>query len=95
MDDDLEKKGREIHGIRVVGGSEKLPVLVERMAIDLVLIALPSATSREMRRVVAYCEKANVPMRTLPALQDIVSGRSVIAELRGSPLHADFQTRRL
>lgn len=82
VDDDPVKKGQEIHGIRVMGGAEKVPVLVERMAIDLVLIALPSATSREMRRVVGYCEQANVAMRTLPRIRDIVSGRSVVSELR-------------
>ncbi|HEX9583330.1 MAG TPA: nucleoside-diphosphate sugar epimerase/dehydratase, partial [Gammaproteobacteria bacterium] len=82
VDDDGEKKGREIHGIRVLGDSGKIPRLVERMDIDLILIAVPSATSRQMRRIVGHCERAGVPLRTLPALKDIVSGRSVVSELR-------------
>ena len=82
VDDDVEKKGRELHGIRVLGNTEKIPRLVERMDIDLILIAVPSATSRQMRRIVGHCEQAGVPMRTLPAIKDIVSGRSVVSELR-------------
>ncbi len=82
VDDDIEKKGREIHGVRVLGNVNKIPRLVERMGVDLILIALPSATSREMRRIVGVCEQTGVPMRTLPALDDLVSGRSVVSELR-------------
>ncbi|HSS63380.1 MAG TPA: nucleoside-diphosphate sugar epimerase/dehydratase [Gammaproteobacteria bacterium] len=82
VDDDIEKKGREIHGVRVVGRVKNIPTLVQRMGVDLILIALPSATSREMRRIVEVCGKTRVPMRTLPALDDLVSGRSVVSELR-------------
>ncbi len=82
VDDDIEKKGREIHGVRVLGNVQKIPRLVERMGVDLILIALPSATSQEMRRIVGVCEETGVPMRTLPALDDLVSGRSAVSELR-------------
>ncbi len=80
--DDYEKKGREIHGVRVLGGVKKIPGLVEKMGVELILIALPSATSREMRRIVGVCEETGAPMRTLPALNDLVSGRSVVSALR-------------
>jgi FlaA1/EpsC-like NDP-sugar epimerase len=83
VDDSVEKKGREIHGIRVVGRVKNVPALVQQLGVELILIALPSATSREMRRIVGVCEKTRVPMRTLPALDDLVSGRSVVSELRG------------
>jgi FlaA1/EpsC-like NDP-sugar epimerase len=82
VDDDVEKKGREIHGVRVLGRVKNIPTLAKRMGIDLILIALPSATSREMRRIVGVCEETGVPMRTLPALHDLVSGRSVVSALR-------------
>ncbi|MDH3315313.1 MAG: polysaccharide biosynthesis protein [Gammaproteobacteria bacterium] len=82
VDDDIEKKGREIHGVRVVGRVKNIPALVKRMDVGLILIALPSATSREMRRIVSVCEGTGAPMRTLPALDDLVSGRSVVSELR-------------
>ncbi len=82
VDDDIEKKGREIHGVRVVGRVKNIPALVKRSGVELILIAVPSATSREMRRIVSVCEGTGAPMRTLPALDDLVSGRSVVSELR-------------
>jgi len=82
VDDDKDKKGREIHGIRVHGGCEKIPRLAERMEFGLVLVAVPSANAAQMRRIVEFCEQAKVAARTLPALQDLVRGRSSAQALR-------------
>ena len=82
IDDDDVKKGREIHGIRVLGNVSKIPRLIERSDVDLVLLAIPSATSRQMRRIVELCEQSNVPMKTLPSLKDLPSGRAGLSALR-------------
>lgn len=82
VDDAPRKRGMEIHGVRVLGSCDDIPIVCRQQAIDLILIAIPSANSREMRRIVARCEEAAVPMRTLPRFQDLVVGRSVVSELR-------------
>jgi FlaA1/EpsC-like NDP-sugar epimerase len=82
VDDDPRKRGREIHGVRVAGAIEKIPRLVKKMNIDVVLIAVPSATSPQMRRIVDLCEPCGVPFRTLPRLEDLVSGQASIKEIR-------------
>ena len=66
VDDDVGKRGREIHGIRVAGGVGRIPRLVSKLGVDVALIAAPSATSKQMRRIVDACETSNVPVRTLP-----------------------------
>jgi len=80
VDDDKKKQGKEIHGIRVLGGTENIGDLVAN--IDVILLALPSARSRDMRRIVGICEATNVPFRTLPKFEDLVSGRATVTELR-------------
>jgi FlaA1/EpsC-like NDP-sugar epimerase len=82
VDDDPRKRGREIHGIRVAGAIEKIPRLVKKLNIDVVLIAAPSATSPQMRRIVDLCEPCGIPFRTLPRLEDLVSGQASIKEIR-------------
>lgn len=82
VDDSPKRLGKEIRGLRVLGNGDAIPELVGRYAIDLVMIAIPSASSRDMRRIVGECEAAGVPFRTLPAVQDIVSGRAVLQTLR-------------
>ncbi|MCW5589287.1 MAG: polysaccharide biosynthesis protein [Legionellales bacterium] len=82
VDDNHEKQGREIHGIRVAGKIKNIPRLVKKFNIDLILIALPSAKSKAMRRIVSYCEKAEVPFRTLPSLIDLAEGKININTIR-------------
>ena len=82
VDDAHEKKGREVHGVRVLGPCRRIPDVVARTGAEVVAIAIPSASAAEMRRIVELCERANVPMRTVPRLKDLVSGRFAASELR-------------
>jgi len=82
LDDSPRLKGAKLHGLPVVGAIDKLKVAVAENGIDLVMIAMPSASSTQMRRVVALCEQAEVTFRTLPRLQDLVSGHSALKEMR-------------
>jgi len=82
VDDDKGKQGKEIHGVRVLGISDDIPVLAEELEVDLILIALSSATPRHMQHVVELCENTGLPFRLLPHMQDLVSGHVSINELR-------------
>ena len=82
VDDSRSKIGRELHGIRVVGNTNDIPSLVERLEIELILIAIPSLNSEKMRRLVECCERTNVPFRTLPKFEDLVSGQVTTTALR-------------
>lgn len=82
VDDRVGKIGREIHGLRILGNSENIPRLVKQHAIDVIMIALPSANSKEMRRIVNICEATEKPVRTLPSMNDLVSGKVNIKSLR-------------
>lgn len=82
IDDDVTKRGREIRGIRVLGPCESLVGWVRKKKIALVFIAVPSAASIDMRRIVSFCEMANIPFRTLPSVKDLVAGKVHVSALR-------------
>ena len=82
VDDKPRRQGQEIHGVPVMGKVEDIPALVERLEIDIVLLAIPSVGNRKMRRIVEICERAGVPFRSVPQLQDLMSGKVRINELR-------------
>jgi FlaA1/EpsC-like NDP-sugar epimerase len=82
VDDRMRKIGQEIHGIRVAGQIKDIPFLVEKHQIDLIIIAMPSARAEEMRRIVTICEETTCPIRTLPGLSDLVTGRVSVDLLR-------------
>ncbi len=82
LDDDPALRGAKVHGVPVLGPLERLPELAREVAAEMLLIAMPSATSAQMRRVVELCEQTGVPFRTVPRLQDVVAGRMGFTDLK-------------
>ena len=82
LDDNPDLKKTEIHGVRVLGPVDQLPGIVDRHDVESIVIAVPSASNEEMQRIIGYCEQSAVPMRTLPKLQEMVSGTPGLNELR-------------
>jgi FlaA1/EpsC-like NDP-sugar epimerase len=82
LDDDLSKVGMKIGGVLVLGVVDKLPAMVERYQPDEVLIAVPSASNRQMQRFVEVCERAQVKFRTVPALRDVIHGKVAVSQFR-------------
>ncbi|MDX1836721.1 polysaccharide biosynthesis protein [Legionella taurinensis] len=82
VDDNPGKRGMEIHGVRVLGSVRELPQLVVNHQIDLLFIAIPSARSAAMRRIVDYCSRSRVPFRTLPGISALVNDQIGVKALR-------------
>ena len=74
VDDDPRKKNLRLHGVRVLGTTEDLPELLRERRPDELLIAIPSAAGDVRERVVAVARAANVPVKTLPALNELITG---------------------
>jgi FlaA1/EpsC-like NDP-sugar epimerase len=82
VDDKPRRRGAELHGIPVRGSTDEIPALVERLSVDLILLAIPSASTRQMQRLVDLCERARTPVRTVPQLQSLMSGQVSISQVR-------------
>jgi len=82
VDDNAQLQRSNIHGVPVLGQIAELSRIVQRREVDLLVIAIPSANSEQMRRIVESCEATGRPFRTLPQLDDLLSGRSGISTLR-------------
>jgi FlaA1/EpsC-like NDP-sugar epimerase len=82
VDENPLKKGLRVLGVPVLGPVEALGEIVGRQRIEEVLIAIPSATPAQMRRLVAICKETNVPFRTVPALAELIAGRVHLEQAR-------------
>ena len=82
VDDDRAKQGKEIQGIRVVGPYAAIPRVVKEMAIDVIMLAVPAANAVLMRYLVGLAEQCGVPFRTVPHLEELMSGQIRVQELR-------------
>ena len=82
VDDKTRRHGQEVHGIPILGSCEKIPEIVRSMDINLIMLAIPSATGAEMRRLVELCDESGAPFQTVPPLSALLTGKVAINELR-------------
>jgi FlaA1/EpsC-like NDP-sugar epimerase len=82
VDDDRRKIGLEVHGVPILGNRASIASLVDTLGIDQVLLAIPSATSDVVRDVAAVCEKADITLRVLPSVREIVGGKITVRDIR-------------
>jgi FlaA1/EpsC-like NDP-sugar epimerase len=82
IDDDRKKYGRSIHGIPVLGPLNGLAKIIKDKEIKEILIAIPSATGAQIRRIVETCKVCQIAYKTLPGIGEIIDGRVSIKALR-------------
>lgn len=82
VDDDPKKKMRSIHGKPILGKINDLPFLVEKYQVKELLLAIPSATGAQMRRIVQICDETGLPYKTLPSIGELIDGKVSIKVLR-------------
>jgi len=82
VDDNPSKIGLSIHGIPVLGNVDQLPEICKKNDIDEIAIAIPSASRRQLRRVVQVCQGTKLRFSTVPSLTDIASGKLRVSQMR-------------
>jgi FlaA1/EpsC-like NDP-sugar epimerase len=82
LDDNPLKKELRVLGVPVLGTVDALAQVVTKQRIDEILIAIPSATREQMRRLVALCKQSGVAFRTVPGLAELIAGRVSLGQVR-------------
>jgi len=82
IDDDPTKLGVRIHGVAVLGNTHQIKAIAQKHNVDEIVIAMPSASHKELRRVVEYCRGTNLRFSTIPDLVSIASGKVQVSQMR-------------
>ncbi len=86
IDDQPSLIGQQVSGLKVYK-MDKLPRLVERDGVKEVLLALPERQRRERRAIIQRLAAHQVRVKTMPAMEDIASGRVAVTDLK--PIDVD------
>jgi FlaA1/EpsC-like NDP-sugar epimerase len=92
VDDHRAKWNAQIRGITVSGPIANLPAIAESLSIDEALIAIPSASGKRMREIIGHLSEAGLPFKTIPGIDQLVSGQVDVSQLR--PVNVDDLLRR-
>lgn len=82
IDDDVNKHGRYIQGIKIAGGRDRIVELADFYGIDEIIIAIPSANRAVMKEIVGICKETDCKLRTLPGIYQLVNGEVNVSKLR-------------
>lgn len=82
VDDAPHKLQAHIHGIRVLGKISSVPDLVREKDVEEVIIAIPTASGRQMREIVEACKPSGALIRTIPGIDQLIDGRVSINQIR-------------
>ena len=83
IDDDPKKQGTFIHGVKIVGGRERIIEFAQKYAINEIIVAIPSASRKEQRKILSICQKVpNCELKILPGVYQIVNGDVKVSKLR-------------
>ncbi len=81
IDSNTSLAGQVVHGVKVLR-PEKIGKVIADESVDEVLLATPSALRGERRVALKALEAFPVTVKTLPALEEIASGRVEVSDLR-------------
>lgn len=82
IDDDEYKQGRVIMGVPVVGKRDDILAQVERLKIDEIILAMPSASKKDISSIVDICKKTKAKLKILPGVYELIDGKVTIKNIR-------------
>lgn len=73
VDDDSAKIGRKIRGVLVGGKIKDIPKLAESLRVDTILLAIPSCTSEQKRKILNICSETICEVKVVPLLGEAMT----------------------
>ncbi|MEA3280864.1 MAG: polysaccharide biosynthesis protein, partial [Thermodesulfobacteriota bacterium] len=82
LDDQPVKIGKKIHGIPVLGGIIDIKVVAGQIRAHEALIAIPSASSQQMRDIIEHCKQSGISFKTIPSMGELIDGHVTVNAIR-------------
>ena len=82
VDDDPAKQRMSIHGTDVLGTTADIPALCEEYEVDEIIISIPSANQKELRRIIELCGGTKLNFQSLPSVGDLIDGSVTVSQIR-------------
>lgn len=82
IDDDSRKINLDYFGLPVFGNVREINRIVETQKIELILIAIPSLTKKELNLIVDQCTNTKVRTQIMPKIEDLMTGKVSVTSFR-------------
>ena len=82
VDDNRNMIGKNIHGIPVMGTTVNMAQIIKTKHVEEIIIATPSATAQQMRKIIKRCEVTGLKFKTLPGPKELMGGQMILQKVR-------------
>ncbi|RXM77060.1 polysaccharide biosynthesis protein [Clostridium tetani] len=82
IDDNEEKIGKTINGIKVIGSRRDIINISEEKKIEEIILAIPSVDAGTKREIINICKNTKAKLKTLPGIYEIIDGKVSISKIR-------------
>jgi FlaA1/EpsC-like NDP-sugar epimerase len=82
LDDDPNKVGKKIHGVPVLSYIKDIGKVIKKVNANEALIAIPSASSSQMRNIVNHCKEIGIEFKTIPGMGELINGKVTVNAIR-------------
>ena len=82
IDDNPNKWGRYVEGVRVFGGRDRILEAVEKYSIEKIYFTIPSANAEVRRDILNICKESGCELKSLPGIYQIANGDVALSKMK-------------
>ena len=82
IDDNPNKVGKYIHGVKVVGTREDIKEMAKQYDVDEIIFAIPSTSAENRKEILSICKETDCELKILPGVYQMVDGEINIKDIR-------------
>lgn len=82
VDDDPDKLGISLNGVRVLGNRNDIFSIVKRKSISEIILAIPSASIKNRKEILEECKRTGCKVKTVPSLEEMIHEDIDIRKIR-------------
>lgn len=82
IDDSEYKKGKYIHGVKIIGGRDAIIDSAEKYAVDEIVVAMPSAKPKDNKEILKICNQTSCKLKVLPGMYQFINEEVNVSKLR-------------
>lgn len=80
VDDDVQKIGRSISGIKIYGPTSEIPKLCKTYDIQVIIFAIPSCTEEERKNILKICSETTCKIKILPYIHKLIFNKNLLSQ---------------
>ena len=82
IDDDPGKKGRQLMGVRIVGGRDVIEAAVDKYGITEIILAIPTLSTQAKKEIWEICSRTRCKFKQMPGIYQLANGDVSIQAIR-------------